>query len=249
LQLARPALPAPGEAKCNVEIFRQLAQRLHFGDECFGDSEDEMIRSLLNTDSPFLRGITLERLERERSIRLNVSPSSEPFLPFAAGGFRTPSGKFEFGAPSLAYTPPVESRFGDAGLARQYPFELISAKNDDSMNSTFGHRGDVDRQTSLLSMHPFDAAARGIVDGMLVQAINDRGACFFQVQLNGDVARGVLRARSVRWSKRSPSRLGINHLTSERLTDIGGGPTFYSCLVDVIPAGNANVSGSIGTGL
>ncbi|HEY3936465.1 MAG TPA: molybdopterin-dependent oxidoreductase [Bryobacteraceae bacterium] len=238
LQFARPALSAPGETKSNVEIFRLLAQRLRFTNDCFAESEDDMIRSLLNSDSPFLRGITLERLDRERSIRLAVSPSNEPFLPFAEGGFRTASAKFDFGAASLDYTPPVESRFGDARLARKYPFELISAKNDDSMNSTFGHRAEVDRQTGLLSMHPLDAEQRGIVQGMLVQAINDRGCCFFEVQLNGDVARGVLRARSVRWTKRAPSRFGINHLTSERLTDIGGGPTFYSCLVDVVPAGS-----------
>jgi anaerobic selenocysteine-containing dehydrogenase len=71
-------------------------------------------------------------------------------LPFAAGGFHTPSGKFEFGADTLEYTPAAESRFGNVELARQYPFELITGKNDDSMNSTFGNRADVDRQTALL---------------------------------------------------------------------------------------------------
>jgi hypothetical protein len=35
----------------------------------------------------------------------------------------------------------------------------------------------------------------------------------------------------VRWGKRSPEKRNVNALTSERLTDAGGGPTFYSCLV------------------
>jgi anaerobic selenocysteine-containing dehydrogenase len=62
-------------------------------------------------------------------------------------------------------------------LAREYPLELISAKNDDSMNSTFGHRPAVDTQTSILSIHPLDAAPRGIVQGMPVEVFNGRGAC------------------------------------------------------------------------
>ncbi len=236
LQLARPALPAPGETKSNVEIFRLLAKRLGFTDTCFDDTEDDMIRSLLDTSSPFFRGVTFDRLERERSVRLNISPSGQPFLPFALGGFSTPSGKFEFGADSLAYTPPRESRFGDADLRERYPLELVSGKNDDSLNSTFGNREEVDRQTAVLSMHPQDAAARGISNGIMVSAFNDRGSCLFEALLSSEVRPGVLRARSVRWNKHSVARLGINQLTSERLTDLGGGPTFYSCLVDVAPA-------------
>ncbi len=44
LQLARPALAAPGEAKSNVDVFRLLAGRMGFDDPCFRDSEDDMIR-------------------------------------------------------------------------------------------------------------------------------------------------------------------------------------------------------------
>jgi anaerobic selenocysteine-containing dehydrogenase len=73
LQLARPALPAPGECKSNVEIFRLLAARMGFDDPCFADTDDDMIRTLLASGHPFLDGITLERLDREHSIRLNVA--------------------------------------------------------------------------------------------------------------------------------------------------------------------------------
>ncbi|MBV8898085.1 MAG: molybdopterin-dependent oxidoreductase [Acidobacteriaceae bacterium] len=233
LQLGRPALDRPGEVKPNVEIFRALAKRMDFDDACFDDTEDDMIRTLLATESTYLKGITLERLECERSVRLNISADGQPFLPFARGEFKTASGRFEFGAQSLAYTPPAESRWGDAELARRYPLELVSAKNDDSMNSTFGHRSEVDAQTSVLQIHSNDAAARQIVDGMLVLAHNDRGSCYFNARVSSNVPRGVVRAHSVRWNKSSVAQLGINQLTSERLTDVGGGATFYSCLVEV----------------
>ena len=233
LQLARPALAAPGETKSNVEIFRLLAKHMGFRDPCFDETEDQMMEQLLASGSPFLSGITLERLERERFIRLNLSAKGEPFLPFANGGFRTASGKFEFGAEHLPYTPPVESRLGDAALHERFPLELISGKNDDSMNSTFGYREEVDQQTSLLSLHPADAAKRNIADGALVRVWNERGECRLRAKVNGDVKPGVVRARSLGWAKTAEGRSGLNHLTSDRLTDIGGGPTFYSCLVEV----------------
>ena len=232
LQLARPALAASGEVKSNVEIFRLLAKRMGFTEECFDESEDDMISGLLNTRSEFLKGITLERLEAERSIELNRAGET----PFAKGGFTTPSRKFEFGASELSYLAPLESRFGDSALFNRFPLELISGKNDDSMNSTFGYRGEVNSQTGRLSIHASDAARRGIVNGSEVRVFNNRGACYFKAEINDDVPEGVLRARSVGWHRGAREQLGINNLTSERLTDIGGGPTFYSCLVEVAPA-------------
>ncbi|HWF48247.1 MAG TPA: molybdopterin-dependent oxidoreductase [Bryobacteraceae bacterium] len=236
VQMARPALAPLGETKPNVEVFRLLAKRMGFDDPCFDDSEDDMMRALLDTSSPYLNGITLERLDREHFIRLNVSGEREPFLPFASGGFRTSSGRFEFGAENLDYTPPAESRLGDPALRSQFPFELISSKNDDSMNSTFGHRASADAQTSVVEMHPEDARLLEITQGMPVRVFNDRGECYFQAQLTDRVGRGVLRCPSIRWNRASKSGHGVNMLTSDRLTDLGNAPTFYSCLVAIEPA-------------
>ena len=230
LQLARPALPAPGEARSNVDVFRQLALRMGFSDPCFRDSEDDMIRTLLDSPHPFVRGITLEELERDRSVRLRLP---EPFQPFSAGGFGTPDGKCHFHAEDLDYTPPVESRHGDTSLRRKYPLELISPKNDDSMNSTFGHRDAVDLQTATLHLNAADAGQRGIHSSDQLRVYNDRGSCVLVAQVDDTVRPGVVCAPAVRWGKRAPGKRSINALTSERLTDSGGGPTFYSCLVQV----------------
>ena len=235
LQLARPALAPPGETKSNVEIFRRLAARMGFGDPCFAESEDDMIRGLLDSPHPFVRGITLERLDREHSVRLNIP---EPFLPFAAGGFGTANGKCHFHAETLDYTPPVESRHGDQALRRKYPFELVAAKNDDSMNSTFGHRDAVDSQTAVLHLAAADAARLGIRTSDAVRIYNDRGSAILEARVDGTVRPGVVAAPSVRWGKRAPGRRNVNALTSDRLTDAGGGPTFYSCLVQVERAGD-----------
>jgi anaerobic selenocysteine-containing dehydrogenase len=230
LQLARPALPAPGEAKSNVEIFRLLAERMGFRDECFEDSEDDMIRTALDSPHPFVHGISLDELDGQGFVRLRLP---EPFQPFAHGNFGSADGKCHFRAESLDYQPPVESRFGDQDLRRQFPFELISPKNDDSMNSTFGNRAAVDFQTAALHMHAADAARLGIQSTDLVRIYNQRGSCVLVAQVDSSVPPGVVSAPSVRWSKHATDRVNVNVLTSECLTDLGGGPTFYSCLVQL----------------
>jgi anaerobic selenocysteine-containing dehydrogenase len=169
---------------------------------------------------------------------LKVAPAGEPFLPFANGGFGTASGKFEFRPQELNYAPPVESRLGGAELRGKYPLEMISSKNDDSMNSTFGYRADTDAQTSVLWLHEEDAASRGIRSGDSVRVFNDRGEVLLRAEVDGKVRSGVVRAPSVRWAKGSPNGRGINALTPDRLTDIGGGPVFYSCLVQVEKCGD-----------
>jgi anaerobic selenocysteine-containing dehydrogenase len=227
MQLARPALAAPGECRSNWQVFSELASRMGLQDPCFTQSEDDAIRGLLASGHPFFEGITLESLEREHSIRLNISPEGTSFLPFAEGNFGTASGKCEFHAETLAYDPPIESRFGDMTLLRQFPLELISPKNHDSMNSTFGNRPEVDAQTAVATLHPDDAACRGIRSGDPIRLFNQRGECTLEARVQPDIPRGVVCVPSSRWG---PS---VNALVSERLTDIGGGPTFYSCLIEV----------------
>ena len=132
----------------------------------------------------------------------------------------------------------MESRFGDAALRARYPLELISPKNDDSMNSTFGNRPGVDYATSLLHLGADDAAPRGIATGDAVRVYNDRGSCVLRAEVDATVPAGVACAPSVRWGSKSPDGRSINALTSERLTDGGGGPTFYNCLVEVEKIGD-----------
>ncbi len=229
-QMARPALEPPGETKSNTGIFRLLAQRMGFDEACFRDTEDDIIRDVLDVEHPFVKGITLEQLDREHFVRLNLP---QPYQPFAHGGFGTADGKCHFQAEALDYEPPIESRHGDAGLRERYPLELISPKNDNSMNSTFGHRDGADRETAALHVHPADSDGRGIRTNDQVRVYNDRGSCVLIASVDDTVKPGVLCAPSVRWNKRALAGRNVNAVTSERLTDAGGGPVFYSCLVQL----------------
>ncbi len=222
LQFAMAAATPPAGCRSNVEIFRALAQRMGFTEPCFSDTTKQMVSALLDTPSPFLQGITHERLAAEHSIRLNV-----PSAPFAEGGFRTATGRCNLSAADLDYTPPEESRLGI--LSGRYGLELVSSKNHDSVNSTFGNRADVDGQTSVVQITSLDAEKRGIADGQAVEVYNDRGSIRLTASVGDFTRPGVVRAPMVRWG------VNVNTLISDRLTDIGRGPTFYNCLVEVRP--------------
>jgi len=77
-----------------------------------------------------------------------------------------------------------------------------------------------------------DAAARGLKTGDAVAVWNGRGRVTLTARVGDAIAAGVVAAR-LDWQKLSVEGANVNALTSERLTDIGGGATFYSTMVEV----------------
>jgi anaerobic selenocysteine-containing dehydrogenase len=167
-------------------------------------------------------------------------PTFEPFLPFARGGFRTPSGKAELYSESLKtqgldpvveFRPPLESRHAKQnGL----PLELLARKADNFLNTTFSNVPSVQEmeEPGLLEISSVDAQARGIADGDRVRVFNHRGDVELVARVDGKVQAGVVSA-SLHWAKMAPGFQSINSLTSEKLTDMGNSATFYSVLVEV----------------
>jgi anaerobic selenocysteine-containing dehydrogenase len=254
LQVSDQAIEPLGECRSNVEVFRALAEGMGFDDNCFGESVDQIIDSALNSDHPWLRGITRERLERESQIRMNfeetirgepgpaVPTQSYPaFLPFAHGNFFTASGKAELFSESLKaqgldpvvnFEPPSESRHGEG--AKAFPLEFLARKADNFLNSSFSNLPVIQKmeEPGLLEMNADDARPRGIADGDQVRVFNSRGDILLRARVDGAVQHGVVCAH-LDWAKLSQQGRNVNVLTSEKLTDLGNSATFYSVLVEV----------------
>ena len=90
-----------------------------------------------------------------------------------------------------------------------------------------------EEQTPHLDIHPDDAAWRGIVTGDRVRAFNDRGGLLATARVTDRARPGVVVAPSVWWRKLAPGGENANAVTGQSLTDLGGGATFYDCLVEV----------------
>jgi molybdopterin guanine dinucleotide-containing S/N-oxide reductase-like protein len=251
VQLSQQAIEPPGEARTNVWLFGQLAQRMGFEEECFRDSEMDLVQQVLaigadgHSTRAEMQHITIEDLKAQGHIPLafHLDPEGQPFLPYIEGTLPTPSGKIEFYSETLAaqgldalpgFIPPTESRWGEA--AKRFPLEFLPRKADNYMNSTFahldGHRKMEARKSQKLEMHPKDAEARGIADGDVIRIWNDRGALTLTAMMNESLPAGVV-AGQLDWAKLSGDGGNVNSLTSERLTDLGAGATFYSTLVEV----------------
>jgi anaerobic selenocysteine-containing dehydrogenase len=85
----------------------------------------------------------------------------------------------------------------------------------------------------LLEINAADAAARGIADGATVRVFNRRGEYRVRVEISRRARPGVVHGLGIWWRKLGLDGTNVNQLTSQRLTDIGRGPTFYDCLVQV----------------
>jgi anaerobic selenocysteine-containing dehydrogenase len=259
VQLSQQAIEPPGEARSNVWLFSKLAERMGFEEECFRDTPEALIKQALRigadgqgngqadgySGNAGMEHITLDELKKQGHIPLgfHLAPETAPFQPYISGRLSTPSGKVEFYSETLRaqgldplpdFKPPTESRFGE--LAKRFPLEFLGRKADNYMNSTFanldGHRKMEARKSQRLEMHPADAEARGIAEGEAVRIWNDRGEITLTALINASLPVGVV-AGQMDWAKLSPGGGNVNSLTSERLTDIGAGATFYSTLVEV----------------
>lgn len=247
LQANAPAVAPLAEARCNTDVFRELAARLGFEPDLFQISDEDLARQSLwegkENVPPLLRGITVDRLLSEGPIRLNLP---ERYTPFAEGKFPTPSGRCEFYSERIArdgfdplptWIPPAESAEGSPDLAARFPLQLLSPPSPHFLNSTFVNVDSLRAaaREPQLEMHPFDAARRGIRDGVRVRVFNDRGVFEARVVVGETVRPGVAVAPSIWWNKYAADRANVNATTSSRLTDMGGGATFFDNLVEVEP--------------
>lgn len=249
VQVNTPAIAPLGEAKSNNDVFRLLARKLGFESELFDVSDEDLARqALVPRGGPngfpkadALAGITLERLQSEGPLRLNLP---KDYAPFAEGGFGTPSGKCELYSAALAakgldplptYTPPHEDPQTRPELAARFPLQMLSPPAPSFLNSTFVNVASL-RQAAgepALEIHPRDAEPRGIRDGDWVRVFNDRGAFHGRARVGPTVKEGTVVAPSIWWNKYSPDRANCNATTSTRLTDFGAGATFFDNLVEV----------------
>jgi len=85
-------------------------------------------------------------------------------------------------------------------------------------------------------IHPDDATRWGVRDGAKVILKNHRGRVTRIARLTADTRLGVLVAEGIFWPVDTDDT-GVNDLTSQKLTDMGGGATFHETLVTIAEEG------------
>ncbi len=238
--MANNAAIAPlGEAKPNTEIFRLLAQRMGFNEACFKESDDEIAAQAFKKNDARAIHFDWASLKKTGWVKLRVAEA-----PFAKGGFATQSGRCEFYSQTMSndgldplpsYIAPYESRISNPELARKYPLAMISPPARNFLNSSFVNVQSL-RDTEgepHLDIHPVDATQRNIVNGDRLRIYNDRGSFEAIARVTEKAREGLVVGLSIWWKKYASDHKNANEVTSQRLTDMGGGPTFYDVLVQV----------------
>ena len=227
--LNRPAIAPLGEAKTNSQIFRELAAHMGYTDACFSDSDETLCRLAYGNQIDF-----------DLLLAQGFAPLAVPDAPFAKGHFPTPSGKCEFFSARLAAQgldglPNHLDNHEALGSSNAFPLAMISPPARNFLNSTFVNvqsLRDIEAEP-VLEMHERDAAVRNIQDGQLVRIFNTRGSYRCKARINQRARPGVVHGLGIWWRKFGLDGHNVNQLTSQKLTDMGRGPTFYDCLVEV----------------
>ncbi|MCA0305745.1 MAG: molybdopterin-dependent oxidoreductase, partial [Proteobacteria bacterium] len=248
-----------GEARDDYWIFGQLAERLGAG-ATFTEGRDTMqwLAHLYAEarDKSAKAGVALPAFddfwaaglaEAEGETRHPVMLSQFRADP-AAHPLKTPSGKIEIFSERIAsfgyddcpghatWFEPIE--WLGAAKAKQYPLHMLSDQPNDKLHSQLDHsphaRSTKVRGRQPVTLHPDDAAARGIADGDLVRVYNDRGACLAGAKLSARIRRGVVRLSTGAWF--DPENTGSNqplekHGNPNALTlDIGASKLSQGCI-------------------
>jgi formate dehydrogenase major subunit len=231
VQMGRPALDLPGDARQDWWIIQEIANRLGLDWAYTGpkDVYDEMRQTMKS-----LNGISWDRLEREDCVTYPCDGDDQPGHEVIFGdGYPTESGRAKLVAAQV--TPPDELPDDD------YPLVLTTGRMLEHW-----HTGAMTRRATTLNMlesvavvsiHPQQMASLGLEAGDTARVESRRGGIDIQVRADRDVPDGMV------FIPFCFTEASANLLTNPQLDPYGKIPEFKFCAVRVTAAtGNAEAA-------
>jgi len=240
LQLQRQVVAPEGESKADLDIFAGLARRMGLG-QFFDRDPDDYLREMLESRDPLLRGIGLERLQREDAVLLN-RPAA-PYVGLADLQFKTASGRIEIYKEELLehraelpyFREPIEAT-PENPLHSIYPMTLIFSHSRHRIHSTFANlsKAKAREPEPVVEIHPSDAARRGLREGRLARVRNQRGSVELNWRANPDLRPGVVVIAEGSWVRDFPKGEPYS-LTHEQVSPTSDNYAFFDTLVQIEP--------------
>lgn len=238
LQICEKVIEPVGESMPNWDFFAEWGRRMGFKDQAFKDTSFDIMRQLLNTKTPWYQGITLERLQKEKWIKLPY-PSSVPVR--SGGKCGTESGKIELYSEMMkraGFDPVIDLGLCEDDMPeveKKLPFRLLSPGIPQRVNSSFYNVKYIRAFNAYeCEISPEDAQKLGIKMGDRVRLTNQRGEAYFIARVSTRVRPGVVRTAKCNWRSTNPyGKNNTNTLTTSRLTDMGGCSAYHSTRVNV----------------
>ena len=248
-----------GEARDDYWIFSEITRRLGAG-EVYSEGRDEMQWLVHMYEEGRQKSarmdVALPSFEDfwEAGIAKVPGENTDPVMLAkfradpAANPLKTPSGKIEIFSEKIAsfgyddcpghatWMEPIE--WLGSKKAERFPLHMLSDQPADKLHSQLDHsphaKATKVKGRQPVTLHPEDAAARGIAEGDLLRVFNDRGACLASARLSDRIRRGVVRLSTGAWF--DPEDSGSNvplekHGNPNALTlDIGSSKLSQGCI-------------------
>lgn len=218
---------APGEAKPDLWIWSQLAERLGFADD-FLFSREQWLE--MTFQSLAEKGLTIEGLKENHTLELPVKR-----IPWSDFQFKTPSGKYEFTSSNrgaegqLRLAVPEESKWNNPSLAENFPYHLLTIHPLRSNHSQNYHLLPKEPQLKV-EVAGNIAADKDLKDGDLVKVWNHRGEVKGYLAILPKAHPNTINIDEGIWKRFGGS---VNNLTPSGESDNGLGSTLYDCLVNL----------------
>lgn len=236
VQLGRQALEPPGEAKPDLWIIQEMAQRLGLDWNYLHVREvfDEMRKAM-----PSIAGITWDRLEHEHGVTYPCEQEGDPGdrVVFVED-FPTATRRARFVPADII--PAAEQP------DNEYPFVLITGRQLEHW-----HTGSMTRRAAVLdalepdavvSIHPLDLEAIGAQAGEVITVESRRGKVCLYARADDGTPRGAVFIPFAYYEA------AANMLTNAALDPFGKIPEFKYCAVRISKGGEAASLGSYGGG-
>ena len=224
VQIARPVIDPPGEARQDWHLIVELAKRVGL-DWRYGEVAE--VFTEMTQVMPSLKNITWERLLREDAVTYPCDAPDKPGNEIIfATSFPTQSGR--------AKIVPTELLPPDELPDESYPMVLTTGRLLEHW-----HTGSMTRRASSLDslepeaiagLHPREMANRNIAPGSLIRVTTRRGEVVLKARADRDVAEGMV------FIPFCFAEAAANLLTNPQLDPMGKIPEFKFCACKVEPA-------------
>ena len=221
-----------GESLPNQEIFRRLAGAMGYAEPELHEPDEAIIERVMGQVG--IRG-SFDELKRTGT----VFPSAEPVVQFADLAFPTPSGKIEIasaraeaaGHPRLPLAA-ADHRPEDGRL------RLLSPASPWLMNDSYANDQRIAERlgAATVTLHPADAAARGLAPGQRVRLSNETGSLELALAVAETIPPGVALSPKGRWPRQEAARANVNVLNPGLKSDMGESTCVHGVEVEIAAA-------------
>jgi formate dehydrogenase major subunit len=224
VQRVRKALSPPGNARDDIAILCDLANRMGFD---WGYPTAEAIWDELRSLSPMHRGMSYRRLEEHGGLAWPCLDEQDPGATLLHDRlWETDPEKRGTPAPftPLLHSPPVEN------LTEEFPLRLTTGRRLDSYNTGVqtGALTSPLRHQETLDIHPQDGRNYGVQDGELVRVVSKRGMVEAPVRFVNDLRPGIAFM-----TLHFPDEVDVNQLTIEATDPKSGTAEFKAAAIRI----------------